>query len=314
VSAAGDSEQDLIALPSALAVARRGASPLTPEGKMSVDIKKSLKKFLPYLLKAQEDNLSEADTTLRILKVFEETLGYDPLGDITKEWPVHDKFVDIALKIDGNIRFLVEVKSAGTKLHDRQIDQAKHYGAEGNIPWVVLTNGVVWILYHLSFDEGVEYVRAFSVDLASDSIDTAADQLAHLHKHSIMKGELEDYWQKRSALRPESIGRAIFAEDTLKVIRREIHHHDEILIDEEDLARAIHEMFSRETRDVVPLKIRRKSHSRGHAGGPKAAAANPPAVAEAPSPKVACEGSRQAAAGATDAATPAPGTPPGPRG
>ena len=68
-----------------------------------------------------------------------------------------------------------------------------------------------------------------------------------LHKHSIAKGELQDYWQKRSALRPKSIGRAIFTEATLKAIRREIHHHDEVLIDEEDLAQAIHEMFSDET-------------------------------------------------------------------
>ena len=141
--------------------------------------------------------------------MFEETLGYDPLGDITRESPIHDKFVDIALKIDGSIRLLVEVKSAGTKLRDHHIDQAQHYGAEGNIPWVVLTNGVVWNLYHLTFDEGVEYVRAFSIDLGLDPIDKAADQLALLHKHSIMKAELEDYWQKRSARGPSrSVGQS----------------------------------------------------------------------------------------------------------
>ena len=63
---------------------------------------------------------------------------------------------------------------------------------------MVPTNGVVWILYHLSFGKGIRYATAFSVDLASDAIDKAAEKPGLLHKHSIAKGELEDYWQKRS--------------------------------------------------------------------------------------------------------------------
>ena len=232
---------------------------------MAVDIRKSLKKYLPHLLKAQEENLNEADTLLRVIKIFEDVLGYDPLGEITRESQIQDKYIDLALKIDGAIRLLVEVKSAGKQLRNRFIDQAKLYASEGNYPWVILTNGVVWNLYHLSFDEGIEYVLAFSVDLALDppDINEAAEKLGLLHRHSIVKGELEEYWQRRSALGPKSIGRAIFAEDTLKLIRREIHHHDDILIDEEDLAQAIDEMFSLETRELLgPPKIRRKPRSK----------------------------------------------------
>jgi len=74
---------------------------------MGVDIKRSLRKFVPHLVKAREDNLNEADTLQRIIKVFEEVLGYDPMGEITRESQVRDKYVDIALKIDGAIRLLV---------------------------------------------------------------------------------------------------------------------------------------------------------------------------------------------------------------
>ena len=230
---------------------------------MAVDIRKSLKKFLPHLIKAREENLNEADTVQRIIKVFEEVFGYDPLGEISRECQIRDKYVDIALKIDGAIRFLVEVKSAGMELRDRHIEQAQHYAAVGNIPWVVLTNGVAWVLYHLSFDEGVEYVRAFSVDLESDPIDEVAQQLRILHRQSVTKGEMEEYWQHRAALRPESIGQAIFHEETLRLIRREIRRHENILIDEEDLARAIHEMFSTETRELLgPPRIKRKAKAR----------------------------------------------------
>jgi predicted type IV restriction endonuclease len=230
---------------------------------MALDIRKPLKRLLPYLLKAREDNLSEADTVQRIIKVFEEVLGYDSLSEISRECQIRDKYVDIALKIDGAIRLLVEAKAAGTELRDRHIEQAQHYAAVGNIPWVVLTNGVAWTLYHLSFDEGVEYVRAFSVDLASDPVDEVAGRLGLLHRQSFVKDKIADYWQHRTALRPESIARALFHEETLKLIRREIRRRESILIDEEDLARAIHEMFSTETRELLgPPRVRRKAKAR----------------------------------------------------
>ena len=52
---------------------------------MPVDIRKPLKKFLPHLQKAQADNLNEADTVQRVIKVFEEVLGYDPMDEISRE-------------------------------------------------------------------------------------------------------------------------------------------------------------------------------------------------------------------------------------
>lgn len=155
---------------------------------MPLDIRKPLRKFLPHLVKAREDNLNEADTVQRIIKVFEDVLGYDPLTEITRESQVKDKYVDIAIKIEGNIRLLVEAKSAATVLRDRHIEQAQHYAAQANIPWVLLTNGLVWNLYHLSFEEGIDYVRVFAVDLAEDDIDKAADCLSLLHRQSIKKG------------------------------------------------------------------------------------------------------------------------------
>lgn len=224
---------------------------------MIVDIRKPLKEILPHLIKAREDNLNEADTVQRIIRVFEMVLGWDPLSEITGEKKVKDKYVDIALKLDGRIRFLVEAKSAGTDLRDRHMDQAKHYAAEDNIPWVVLTNSVTWILYHVTFEDGVDYVTVFEVDLSREPIDKAAEQLALLHRKTIQTGELDEYWSKRAALSPESISYALFAEDVLKLIRREIRKREELLIDEEDLAEAIHNMMSQDARDRMgPLKIR----------------------------------------------------------
>ena len=74
---------------------------------MPIEIRKPLKKLLPHLLKAREENLNEADTVQRVLKVFEDVLGYDVMTEITREQQVKDKFVDIAIKLDDSVKFLV---------------------------------------------------------------------------------------------------------------------------------------------------------------------------------------------------------------
>jgi len=233
---------------------------------MALDIRKPLRKLLPHLVKAREDNLNEADTLQRITKVFEEVLGYDPLVEITRESQVKEKYVDVAIKLDGTIRLLVEAKSAGTVLRDRHIEQAQHYAAQANIRWVLLTNGLVWNLYHLSFEEGIEYVRVFAVDLGEGNIEKAAECLSLLHRQSIKKGELEEYWEHRAALSPDSIGQALFTEEALRFIRREIRRRHGIVIDQEDLAAAIHSMLSTEAREQIgPLKIRRRRKAQARA-------------------------------------------------
>ena len=62
---------------------------------MSVDIRKPLKKMLPYLLQAQKDSLNEADTVLLLVKIFEGVLGWDAIGELSREAHLKNKFVDI---------------------------------------------------------------------------------------------------------------------------------------------------------------------------------------------------------------------------
>jgi hypothetical protein len=242
---------------------------------MPPDIKKSLQRFIPQLLKAREENLSEADTSLRIFKVFEEVLGYD-IGEISKEKEVREKFVDFAIKVDRTIRFFVEVKAAGVDLKDKYIDKTEIYAAEGNIPWVLLTNGVLWNLYHLTFDKekGMDYERVFSVQVGEDPIERVTECLSVLHRQSVACNKHEEFWLRGRALGPAAIGKALFTEGVIRLIRREIRHQPEkILLDEEDLARAIHQMLSEEARvEIGPPKIRRgySMHKKGARSQPEA--------------------------------------------
>jgi predicted type IV restriction endonuclease len=226
---------------------------------VAIDISKSLKKFLPHLLQAQRDNLNEADTVQRLIKVFEEILGYDAMTEISRESQMKNKYVDICLKVDGAVQLLVEAKAAAVSLRDRHIEQAQSYASRNNYRWVILTNGVNWHLYHLTFDEGIEYELAFNVDLSvPEQFATSCAMLSLLHRNAIRKGEHEAFWQQRSALSPVSIAKALFHERVLMLIRREIRRVEGLLVDPEDLVKAIREMLSAEAREQIgPVRVRK---------------------------------------------------------
>jgi hypothetical protein len=238
---------------------------------MAINIRRPLKKFAKLFAEAREGDLNEADTVLRLCRFFEEVLGYDGLTDISREAEMKRKYVDICLKIDGRVRILVEAKAAGVKLRDRHIEQAQAYASQNNYRWVILTNGTNWHLYHLTFEEGIEYETAFAVSLTTDSeLDEALPKLSVLHKQAVGKGALETFWEKATALGPASIGAALFSEPVLTLIRRELRRSAGVLIDPEDLAKSLQSILTLEAREQIgPVRIRkrRKPQRRGKMAG-----------------------------------------------
>jgi hypothetical protein len=227
--------------------------------KKGANIRSGLRKALPYLLQAQEQSLNEADTMIRVVKVFEDILGYDALTEVSREAQMRDKYIDILLKTGDVPRLIVEVKAAGVTLRDRYIEQAENYASRNNFRWVLLTNGVAWNLYHLTFEEGIEYEKAFSVDLKKNDFDHAADVLSLLHHDFLQVGGLDDYWEGQKAMSPASIGRALFHENVLRNIRREIRRDCGRLIDIEELAEAVRDMLSPAAREEIGrIRIRKR--------------------------------------------------------
>ena len=116
--------------------------------------------------------------------------------------------------------FLTQRPFASLVAWRRAPSAAKGYAAiGGKSPILEFTNAQAAALapdhisaYNLTFEEGIEHDLVFSVDLASEDIDAAADTLAILHRESIRKGLHEDLWNRKSALSPQSIGRALFTE------------------------------------------------------------------------------------------------------
>ncbi len=72
--------------------------------------------FAAAFREARDQGKNEADTVMYLVRFFENVLGYDALkGEISKELAIKDRYCDVALKVDGAVRLLVEAKAASQK-------------------------------------------------------------------------------------------------------------------------------------------------------------------------------------------------------
>jgi predicted type IV restriction endonuclease len=212
-----------------------------------------LERYATAFREARERGANESDTVMYLVKFFEEVLGYDALkGEISKELAIKDRYCDVALKVDGTVRLLVEVKAASIKgLQDKHIEQAENYASRAGVPWVLLTNGIEWRLYHLTFNqgEGIAHDLAFDVNLLEQDESGAEGVWAKLElltRHSVKKDALEDFWAHRKALSPASVVRVLFHEDVLRQIRRHLRKDAEAMLDIEEVFSAVRDLLSQE--------------------------------------------------------------------
>src|SRR4030042_1426612 len=137
---------------------------------MEKELKKQLKSFASIFRDAQDKAKREADVVMYVVQFFKDALGYDVFTEISKEFQVKEKYCDIAIKLQGQMELLIEVKQAGLRLADRHIEQAESYAMKSGAKWVLLTNGVEWKLFHLDFSEteGIERAIVFRTDFMKD--------------------------------------------------------------------------------------------------------------------------------------------------
>lgn len=212
-----------------------------------------LRRFATAFREARDREANESNTVMYLVKFFEEVLEYDSLkGDISKELAIKDRYCDVALKIDGTVRILLEGKAAGIKgLVDKHIEQAENYASKAGIRWVVLTNGIEWKLYHLSWgeNEGITHDLAWQVQLL-DELEADAENLWEklrlLSRSSVSKGLLDEYWERKKALCPGAVVRVLFSQGALTVVRRELNRNAPARLEMLDVFNAVRDALSKE--------------------------------------------------------------------
>lgn len=196
----------------------------TVPAKVQDRLSAGIKRFLPVLTSARSRDVNESDTVTIITDMLADVFGYDKYSEITSEYVIRSTYVDLAIKLDGKAQMLIEVKAIGLDLKDAYIKQATDYGANQGIEWVVLTNGVLWNIYKVTFGKPIGFDLVLQIDFMKLSPKNANDieSLYLLTKEGLGRSVLGDYHTQRQALSRFFISAITLSEPVLDVIRREL--------------------------------------------------------------------------------------------
>src|SRR5258706_11955520 len=183
-----------------------------------------IKRFLPVLSSAKSRDVNESDTVTIITDMLAEVFGFDKYSEITSEYVIRGTAVDLAIKLDGKLQLLIEVKAIGLDLKDSYIKQAVDYAANEGIEWVVLTNGGLWQIYKVTYGKPVGSDLVLQIDFMSLNAKSSndIDNLYLLTKEGLGRAVLGEYHTQRQALSRFFIGAITLSEPVLDVIRREL--------------------------------------------------------------------------------------------
>jgi len=183
-----------------------------------------LKRFQPVLNSAKSRDVNESDTVTIVTDLLADIFGFDKYSEITSEFVIRGTYVDLAIKIDGKLQTLIEVKAIGLDLKDAYVKQAVDYAANQGVEWVVLTSGVLWRVYRVTFNKPIdqELILEFNLLDLSPKSEAAIENLFLLTREGMGKSLLDEYHAERQVLSRFYIGAVLLSESVLDVVRREL--------------------------------------------------------------------------------------------
>ena len=217
-----------------------------------------LKRYQPIVSKLKERDISEADTVTVIKDVLTDIFGYDKYTELTSEQQIRGTFCDLAVRVEGKIYYLAEVKSAGTNLNDNHLRQAVNYGAHQGIEWVILTNAIEWKIYRIKFGQPIDWSEIYNFDLSKMSSRSLDDlsKLFLLCRESISTDALAEYHRQAQIVNRYVIAELIQSDQLISTLRRELRKFFESVKTSDEELRTIltNDVLKRETLDGDPPK------------------------------------------------------------
>ncbi|MCH7964545.1 MAG: type I restriction enzyme HsdR N-terminal domain-containing protein [Bacteroidetes bacterium] len=211
---------------------------------------RGIKKFHKILEDARSRDINESDTVVIITDMLSEIFGFDKYSEITSEFAIRGTYCDLATRIDGDLQYLIEVKAVGIELKESFIKQAVDYAANQGIDWVILTNGIRWIIYKIAFTKPIDkdQVIRFNFNELNPKNKSHLEIMFCLSKEGCNKSVLDEYHSQRQVLNKYFIGSVIITDPMLNTIRRELKKlAPDIGTDNEQIKKVIsQEIFKRE--------------------------------------------------------------------
>lgn len=185
---------------------------------------KQTTKFQKVLKKAFDSDINESDTVTIISDMLSEIFGFHKYSEITSEYAIKSTYCDLAVKINNEVKFLIEAKSISTDLKEVHMRQAIDYGAHEGIQWVILTNGIIWKIFNITLKKAVDYEQIFEIDFLNINPKTSKDQelLFLLAKEGLSRDAIDDYHEHVKIVNKHVISALLLEQSTLESIKREL--------------------------------------------------------------------------------------------
>lgn len=221
-------------------------------------IANSIRRYQSILTGARARDISESDTVVIIGDMLCDLLGYDKYTEVTTEFAIRGTYVDLAVKVGGDVRFLIEAKAVGVDLKDAHVKQAVDYAANQGIEWVALTNGWTWRVYKIHFRQPIDKSLVFDLDLLQLTPRSAAllDCFGNLSREGFTPNSMAAVFQQQQATSKFSLAAILQTPSMLSALRRELRRVFPGLKVEEDqlLAVLLSDVLKREVVDSDEAK------------------------------------------------------------
>lgn len=183
-----------------------------------------LKTFQTIANTQRERDVSEADTVTVVKDILADLLGYDKYQELTSEQQIRGTYCDLAVRLENKIRFLIEVKAAGSDLNASHLRQAINYGANQGIEWVILTNAVEWKVHRIKFGQPIENEEVTSFKLADLSArkDEDLEKLFLLAKEGQASDAMNAFHQNALVLNRFIVGQLLLNDNVVNAVKKEM--------------------------------------------------------------------------------------------
>ena len=225
-------------------------------------ISTGLKRFQPILASSRSRDVNESDTVVIVTDLLQEMFGYDKYAEITSEHMIRGTFCDLAVKLEGTLAFLIEVKAIGLELKEQHVKQAVDYAANQGCEWVTLTNAAVWKVYKVTFSKPIQHELVVDLDLLALNHRNSEhiELVGLLAKEGWQKAQLGEYHSQKQALSRFTLAALVLSDPVLDVLRREIRRlSPDVRVETEEIKNALEtEVLKREVLEGEKAEVSRK--------------------------------------------------------
>ncbi len=219
---------------------------------------KSVPKFKRVLKKAYDKDVNESDTVSIIVDMLEQIFGFDKYDEVTSEYAIKGTFCDLAIMLNGKLKFLIEAKAIGIDLKSNHLNQALTYGAKEGIDWIILTNGIIWEIYRIQLKPNLEANLLCTLNFLEISLrqKDAAESLFIISKEGQSKNAIDQFSLKADLVNRYVIGALLTEDSIMNSIRLQVRKLDNNikLTNDEILEIVLSDVIKREVLEADAFK------------------------------------------------------------